>query len=103
MELLQREQKQMLEHQRIVEEANQFITRVEEELKSLETRGDNSKKSQGSSGNRAMRKGVESDLKNGIVKVTVERESKEDISVCGLVEYTLKIEQNRYLPAKEYP
>ena len=50
--------------------------------------------------NRPVRKGIESNLEEGWIKLTVERESKEDISVCGMAEYIIKVEKGRYKPAK---
>ena len=41
--------------------------------------------------NLPLRKGMEADWKNGMMRVTVERSSKEDISAGGLVEYMLKL------------
>jgi hypothetical protein len=61
--------------------------------------GKGSRKELQSLKNLPLRKGIEGDIKSGLMKVTVERTSKNDISAGGLVEYMLKIEQNRYIPA----
>lgn len=50
-----------------------------------------------------MRKGMEADWKTKNIKVTVERSSMDDISAGGLVEFVLKVEQNRFVPGGEYP
>ena len=46
---------------------------------------------------------MEADWKTKNIKVTVERSSMDDISAGGLVEFVLKVEQNRFVPGGEYP
>ena len=91
LELLRKNEQKIESHLEGIRQENNRIDELDEYERHQEGKERRKRKELTNYKNRPLRRGVEGSLEQGLIKITVERESKRDISVGGSVEYTMRL------------